>query len=224
MKVDLKNKIALVTASSKGIGLSVARRLFEAGAKVGICARHREGVKQAAQMIGKEDASRLFTLVGDIGDRRFLETLVKKTTDHFGDSIDILINNNGGPPSGETLGFSEKDWHGAIERNLMSVVRLCSLVVPDMKKKHWGRIVNLTSTTAKEPDSGMVLSNVTRSAVAAYGKTLARDVGSFGITVNTVLTGACLTDRLRSLIEKSLPGREACRGCTPPSTLFTAFS
>jgi 3-oxoacyl-[acyl-carrier protein] reductase len=202
MKLNLEGKIALVTASSKGIGFAVASGLFEAGACVGMCARGAEGLEQAVARLAPNAPNRVFALPGDVGDPSFLQTLVSGVQERFGGTIDICINNNGGPPVVDATLATEEQWRGAIDRNLMSAVRTSALVVPGMKAKKWGRIINLTSTTAKEPDPGMVLSSVTRAGVSAFAKTLAREVGPFGITVNTVLTGGCMTDRLVDLLRR----------------------
>ncbi len=195
-----------MTASSKGIGAGIAKGLHAAGAKVALCARDKAALEATAASLEKARPKTVFTLTGDIGDPAFLSKLVEGTERALGGSIQILINNSGGPAPGGALEMTEDQWQSAIARNLMSVIRLSGLVVPGMKKQKWGRIINLTSMTAKEPDAGLVLSNVTRVGVGAYAKTLANEVGPFGITVNTILTGGVLTDRLRSLVEKGLPG------------------
>lgn len=188
-------KIALVTAGTRGIGYAVAKGLAAEGAKVAICGRDTAALDRATKELG------VFGLAGDIGEAAFLDRLVAETTKSLGGSVDILVANNGGPPPGMSHELSEEQWAGAIARNLMSAVRLTRLVAPGMQKKKWGRIVHLTSTTAKEPDDGMTLSNTTRAAVAAFAKTTSRELGPDGITVNTVLTGAVLTDRLKSLLQ-----------------------
>ena len=202
MKIDLEGKVALVTAGSRGIGLGAAQALRHSGAKIAICGRDEASLRNAEQALGGPSPE-VFSLPGDIGDAPFLERLVAGCSDRLG-PIDVLVNNNGGPPAGDTFGFSDEQWQGAIDRNLLSAVRLCALVAPGMKERGWGRIINITSLTAKEPGAGMVLSNVTRAGVAAYSKTLARELGPHGVTVNTILVGACLTDRLVSLIEKGI--------------------
>lgn len=192
-------RVALVTAASRGIGFSVAKGLKAEGARVAICARDAAGLSAATKELGA------FGLAGDIGDGAFLDRIVEETQKHFGAAIDILVANNGGPPPGTSDELSEDQWSGALSRNLMSAVRLTRLVAPGMRTKKWGRIIHMASTTAKEPDDGMVLSNTTRAAVAAFAKTLSRELGPDGITVNTVLTGAVLTDRLRSLLQPATP-------------------
>ncbi len=203
MKIELNDKVALVTAGSKGIGFPIAKLLYECGAKISICARGKEALDEAVNSLGKE---RIIAFQGDIGDHDFLKKLVEDTRNHYQGAIDILVNNNGGPPAGDSFEMSEDQWEFAINRNLMSVIRLVSLVVPGMKEKKWGRIINMTSLAAKEPDKGMVLSNVTRAGVAAFSKTIAADLGAWGITSNTVLTGGVITGRMYSLIEQSLQG------------------
>lgn len=189
-----KGKLALVTAGTRGIGRAAAEALRSEGADVAICGRDEATQKRTAEAIGA------FGLSGDIGDAAFLERLVRETEAKFGRTIDVLVANNGGPPATTSEETTEEQWAGALARNLMSAVRLTKLVAPGMKAKGWGRIVHLASTTAKEPDEGMTLSNTTRAATVAFAKTTSRELGPFGITVNTVLTGAVLTDRLRGLI------------------------
>lgn len=205
MTINLDNKVALITAASAGIGLGVAKTLYKAGAFIAICARGRKKLDKAVGLISEEgNSENIFTLDGDVGNYDFLQNLVKKTTAHFGGSIDILINNNGGPPSLDTFEITENQWREALDINLMSVIRLCKLVAPEMKKKGWGRIVNLTSMVGKEPEQGLVLSSVARAGVSAYSKTIAQDLGPFGITANTILTGGCLTERLFDLLHQEI--------------------
>lgn len=203
MKIDLKGKSAIVTASSKGIGFGIANALLKSGANVAICGRNPESVDAALRELGEPETGGVFGLAGDISDAAFARMFVEHVQERFR-AIDILVNNSGGPPPSPVLNLTEDQWMSALSNNLMSTIRMCSLVVPIMQKNGWGRIVNLTSTAAKEPAAGMALSNVTRAGVAAYSKTLAQEVGEFGITVNTILTGGVMTDRLRSLVSRTL--------------------
>ena len=134
----------------------------------------------------------------------FLKTFHASSIEFFGQHVDILVNNNGGPPPGPALDFKDADWMDAIDGNLLSTIRMTKLVVPGMKENKWGRIINLTSTTAKEPAAGLALSNVTRAAVAAFSKTLSQEIGPSGITVNTILTGGVATERFNSLIKNQM--------------------
>ena len=204
IKYEFSNKIVLVTASSQGIGYGVAKAFHKAGAKVVICSRTNSKLQKSAKVLSGDDPSRLLSISGDISKFSFLQSLVTQVQHHYKGSIDILVNNSGGPPPGESTSINDKAWKKAIEGNLMSVIRLCSMVLPGMKEKKWGRIINLTSTGAKEPGANMSLSNVTRAGVAAYSKTLSQEVGQDGITVNLILTGGCLTERFYSLMQKQL--------------------
>lgn len=203
MNIDLKGKSAIVTASSKGIGFGIANALLKSGANVAICGRNPEGVDTALKELGEPETGSVFGLAGDISDAAFARRFVEHVQERFR-AIDILVNNSGGPPPSPVLNLTEDQWMSALSNNLMSTIRMCSLVVPIMLQNGWGRIVNLTSTAAKEPAAGMALSNVTRAGVAAYSKTLAQEVGEFGVTVNTILTGGVMTDRLRSLVSRTL--------------------
>jgi len=200
MIIDLTGKTALVTASSKGIGFAISKALLESGANVCICSRSEDNLRTAEDNLASPQ--RVLAMAGDIANPDFLERFVNKSHEHFG-SVDILVNNSGGPPAGEALSLTEEQWLAAINGNLLSVIRLSRLVIPNMKTNGWGRIVNLTSTAAREPAAGMALSNVTRAGVAAYTKTLAQEVGPFGITANTILTGGVLTDRLNLLLARN---------------------
>jgi 3-oxoacyl-[acyl-carrier protein] reductase len=201
MQITFDDRTALVTAASAGIGLGIARGLHAGGARVAICGRDPARLREAAGAIGPD----VLAVPADVGDLGDLERLVATTTEQLG-PIDLLVNNNGGPPSGPTLEMGEAEWQGAVDRNFLSVVRLCRLVLPQMRERGYGRIVNMTSTTAKEPDPGMALSNSTRAAVAAYAKTIAREFGPDGITVNTILTGGVLTERTRELVGQDVEG------------------
>jgi 3-oxoacyl-[acyl-carrier protein] reductase len=208
MNVNLSGKVALVTASSKGIGLAIAEEFLKAGADVAICARNADHLDAARERLAKSHGSRVIARTGDIADPTFLQSFISEVVEEHAGRIDILVNNSGGPPPGEAIERTDEEWLSALNNNFLSVVRMCRLVVPFMKQNNWGRIINLTSTAAKEPAPGMVLSNATRAAVVAYGKTLAHELGPFGITVNTILTGGCLTERLESLLRRKIEGSD----------------
>ena len=204
IKYEFSNKIVLVTASSQGIGYGIAKAFHKAGAKVVICSRTYTNLEKSEKILSDDDPSRILSICGDISKLKFLRSLVSGVEKYFKGSIDILVNNSGGPPPGEGISITDKEWKKAIDSNLLSVIRLSSLVLPSMKEKKWGRIINLTSTGAKEPGANMSLSNVTRAGVAAFSKTLSQEIGINGITVNTILTGGCLTERFYSLLKKQV--------------------
>ncbi|MES2308246.1 MAG: SDR family oxidoreductase [Verrucomicrobiota bacterium] len=200
MIVSLQNKKALITASSKGIGFAVASLFAELGAQVAICSRSPEAVKKAANEIQKKTTQPVLMFHGDLGSREFIESMSQTLLQEWG-GVDILVNNNGGPKPGGIFEGTEADWENALQATLMSAIRLTRLLAPAMKTKGWGRIINLTSSTAKEPEATLCMSNVTRAGVMTFGKTAATELGPFGITVNTILTGRVMTDRLESLLK-----------------------
>jgi 3-oxoacyl-[acyl-carrier protein] reductase len=203
MTTEFTGRIAMITAASRGIGFGIADALAARGADLAICGRNTESLDKAAEAL-RGRGIRIYAMPGDVGDSVFLDEFVRGAEGALGRGPDILVNNNGGPPAGDVFSRTEGMWQDAIARNFMSVVRLCAAVGPGMKSRGWGRIVNLTSLTGKEPDDGMVLSSTTRAAVAAYSKTLAGELGPYGVTVNTVLTGGVLTERANGLIRQEI--------------------
>ncbi len=201
---DFKGKVVLVTAASKGIGFAIAQEFYRAGANVAICARNESILDNAVRKIKENNGGKI---IGYSTDLKFLsqcELMVDKAESYFSSSIDILINNSGGPPPKKIMDTDDNDWSDAINGNLLSAIFLSKKVLGSMMKKKWGRIVFLTSVLAKEPSEGMALSNVTRSGVASFSKTLSREVANYGITVNTILTGGCKTDRFYSLVQDQI--------------------
>jgi 3-oxoacyl-[acyl-carrier protein] reductase len=200
---DFNDKVALITAASKGIGFSIANTFFQAGAKVAICSRDKSTLDESVDRIGMDDKSRIVGFQCDLSNMKDCVDLVKKVENHYESSVDILVNNSGGPPPMPIKDTKLEDWSNAINQNLLSSIMITNAVFPTMAKKGFGRIIYLTSTVAKEPAENMVLSNVTRAGVAAFSKTLSREIpANSGITVNTILTGGCKTDRFYSLIEQ----------------------
>ncbi|MBZ5617080.1 MAG: SDR family oxidoreductase [Acidobacteriia bacterium] len=200
MDLGLRDRIALVCASSKGLGRAAAEGLAKEGAKVAICARSAELLVVAAEEIHKRTGADVLPSVADLGSERDVERLVSNVERKWG-SVEILVNNAGGPPSGPFENHSFEDWDRAIQLNFLSAVRLCRLVVPRMKEKRWGRIINITSITVKQPVEGLILSNAVRAAVVGFAKSLANELGPFGILVNNVCPGYTRTDRVVRLAE-----------------------
>jgi 3-oxoacyl-[acyl-carrier protein] reductase len=200
MNISLQNKKALVTASSKGIGYGVAEKFAELGAQIAICSRSPEAIQKAVEKLKTKTKLPLLSFHGDLGNKDFTESMSLTLLKEWG-GVDILINNNGGPKPGGIFEGTEEDWEHALQATLMSSIRLIRHLAPSMKVKRWGRIINLTSTTAKEPEGTLTMSNVTRAGVMNFGKTAATELGPFGITVNTILTGRVMTDRLESIMK-----------------------
>lgn len=193
MELKLMNKRALVCGASKGIGQAIARELAELGAQVTVLARSEDKLKEVVAAL--PGAGHDFVAV-DSSNRKELGAAVA-TKGPF----DILINNSGGPPGGPVSEASEDQFQKALESHLFAGRELVELLLPGMKEKKFGRIINIISTSVKAPLAGLGVSNTVRAAVASWGKTLANEVGQFGITVNSVLPGATSTDRLSSILD-----------------------
>jgi len=200
---DFNDKVILVTAASKGIGFAIASNFFQAGAKVAICSRDITTLDKAVSNIGNNDKSRIVGFQCDLSNLNDCKELVNKVKKHYENSIDILVNNSGGPPPMLIKDTNLDHWTSAINQNLLSSIVITNSVIPSMIDNSFGRVIYLTSTASKEPAESMVLSNVTRAGVAAFSKTMSREIpANSNITVNTVLTGGCKTDRLYSLIKQ----------------------
>jgi 3-oxoacyl-[acyl-carrier protein] reductase len=198
MDLKLKNKVALVTASSKGIGKATAELLIKEGCKVTICSSNQKNIIEAVADIKESTGVEPLWGVCNINNPNDIAGIVKMTRDNFGE-IDILVNNCGGPVPGTFDDLSDVDWQNAIDQVLLSVVRLTREVLAGMKSNKWGRIINITSLSVKQPVDNLMLSNSLRSAVTAFSKTLSNDVGQHNITVNNVAPGYTLTSRLYEL-------------------------
>ncbi len=197
MDLGLKGRVAVVAASSRGIGRACAEGFAREGADVAICARGKEDLR-AAEAALVELGVRVHTSVADLTQSEDCRRFILGAADAFG-RLDVLVNNCGGPPSGAFDVFREDDYRAAVELNLMSTVRLSLAAVPHMRRGGWGRIVNLTSVAVKQPLEGLVLSNTARTAVVGFAKSLANELAPEGITVNTVCPGPTYTDRIRAL-------------------------
>ncbi len=204
MKINFKNKTILITGASKGIGYEIAKSFLRLDANVCICSRSKKNLGNAKKELLKiSSESKILCVQYDTSDIKKQNSLIKLIKKKFNSNIDILINNTGGPKTSKIEKTSLNDWKKTINSNLLGTIMLTKKVVNVMKKKKWGRIINLTSTTAKEPAENMVLSNVTRAGLTSFSKTLSLEIGKYGITVNTILTGGCLTDRLFNLIKNN---------------------
>ena len=206
MNLGLENKVALILASSKGLGLACAKMFFEEGANVIICSRSLKNLEKAEQIIkqnvNKKYDNKVVSIQADLNNKENIEKLIKKTLEYF-NRIDILVHNAGGPPSGPIMDISNEEWENAINLNLLSFIRTCYLVIPIMKKQNFGRIIAIASVSVKQPLENMVLSNTTRLGVIGFAKTLANEFAKYNILVNVVCPGPNLTDRMKELIEQS---------------------
>ena len=209
MNLDLKNKNALVCGSTQGIGKAIALELALLGANVTLLARDESKLKSVTAELDSSKGQKHNYLVADFVKP---EELKKKVEEHAGkNSVHILINNTGGPAGGPILEAKTEEFTQAFSNHLLCNHILVQAVVPGMKKEKYGRIINIISTSVKQPIKGLGVSNTIRAAVANWSKTLAGELGPFGITVNNILPGATNTERLNTLIE----ARAKKAGVTP---------
>jgi 3-oxoacyl-[acyl-carrier protein] reductase len=196
--LGLHGKVAFVAAASKGLGRAIAAELASEGASLALNARGSEALETARNQIVDGTGCDAVTLAGDVANAHEVQEMVSAALAHFG-RIDILVTNAGGPPSGAFETLSPEMWQSAVDLTLMSVVNLVRAVLPGMKERKWGRIVNVTSIAVKQPVHGLMLSNSLRSAVTGFARTLANEVAPFGITVNNILPGYTRTERVEQL-------------------------
>jgi 3-oxoacyl-[acyl-carrier protein] reductase len=192
MDLGLRNRTAIVCGASAGMGLAIAEALAAEAANVAMFARRRDVLEREADRIGA------LAVRGDLRDPSHLARLVERTVDAFG-GIDILVNNGGGPPRGSALEASDEDVESAVELLLLSAMRLTRLCLPYLGKSGRGRVINIESSTVREPADNLALSNAVRPGVVGWAKTLAREVGPSGVTVNTIAPGQIDTERLKEV-------------------------
>jgi 3-oxoacyl-[acyl-carrier protein] reductase len=201
MQTHLAGKVALVCAASRGLGKAAALSLAAEGAKVAICARHADTLDAAAFDIRTSTGADVMPVPADLSQAAGIERLIEQVVAKWG-GIDVLVTNAGGPPPGTSEVLSEEDWRSAFETLLMSVVRLCRGVVPVMRRRGGGRIINITSISAKQPIDRLMLSNSLRPAVHGFSKTLAGELAAENIQVNCVAPGYTRTERVVELTEE----------------------
>lgn len=200
MDFGLKGKVALVAAASQGLGRAVAAELAREGASLIICSRSEESVQKACGSIRTESGVDVLGVVGDVSVPADVKQIVGTGVAQFG-RIDILVTNVGGPPAGRFDALDRKQWANAHDQLLTSVLDLTRLVLPGMKERGWGRILNITSIASKQPVDNLILSNSLRAAVTGFAKTLANEVAADGITVNNILPGYTRTERVEQLAQ-----------------------
>ena len=198
MDLGLKDRVALVAASSQGLGLATAEAFAAEGCQVAMCARNQKALEAGAEKIKKQHKVDVLTEAFDVTDPAAVSNFVAAVAAKFG-SVDICVTNAGGPPAKGFLASTLEDWQKAIDTNFLSTVYFAREVIPHMQKKHWGRIITITSITTKQPVADLVLSNAVRAAVVGLVKSLANEFGKDGILVNNVGPGFTATDRLKEL-------------------------
>jgi 3-oxoacyl-[acyl-carrier protein] reductase len=200
MELGLKDKTAFVAASSQGLGKAVAMELAKEGANVIINGRNKESLEKTKAEIEQQTGASVLALVADLSVSGETKRVIGQALEAY-DSVDILVTNTGGPPSGKFEQFKEEDWDNAYKTLLASAVALINGFLPGMKQRRSGRIIAITSQAVKQPVSNLILSNSVRASVAGLIKTLSIEVGEYNITVNNVMPGYTETDRLKHLAE-----------------------
>ncbi len=196
MDLELRGKTAIVSAGSKGLGKAIALGLAQEGARVAICSRNPDNLSQAAQEILTKTGSEVLAVPVDVTKPDAITNFVNTIVQRQG-KIDILVNNAGGPPMGTFADFEDEDWESAFNLTFMSVVRFVREVLPHMRKTGGGRIINVTSTSVKQPLENLLLSNSIRPAVIGLAKSLATEFAADGILVNNICPGSIYTDRIK---------------------------
>jgi 3-oxoacyl-[acyl-carrier protein] reductase len=198
METGLKNRVAIVAASSQGLGKATAEAFAAEGCRLAICARNREALNAFAGKLRAEHGSDVLVGAFDVTDAASVQNFVAAVVTKFG-GVDICVTNAGGPPAKGFLDTTIEEWHRAVDLNFMSAVYFAHAVIPHMQKKKWGRIITITSLTTKQPVADLVYSNAVRAAVVGLVKSLANEFGKDGILVNNVGPGFTATDRLKEL-------------------------
>jgi 3-oxoacyl-[acyl-carrier protein] reductase len=199
MDLGIQGKVALVAASSGGLGLATAKGLHSEGAKVVICSRSEENLEAARSQIMDQTGGDALAVQADLTQPKDISRMVSKVAETFG-TVHILVNNAGGPPAGFFPDMTDEHWQKGVDLTLMSSVRLTRAVLPFMKEQGWGRIINITSVSVKQPINELLLSNSLRLSVIGWSKTLSSQVAADGILVNNVCPGWTRTERVNEII------------------------
>lgn len=201
MDFAIRDRVAFIGGGSKGLGKGCALALAREGVRIAICGRGAEALREAATEIKKESAVDILPIQADLAKTEDVERAVGEAMAAFG-KIDILVANSGGPKAGTFFDIGEGEWEEAYHAVLRYVIQLYRLIIPGMRQRKWGRVVNIASLSIKEPAENLILSNVFRSGVASLAKSISRELIKDNVTVNTVCPGAFKTDRAYELMER----------------------
>jgi 3-oxoacyl-[acyl-carrier protein] reductase len=210
MDLQLKDKVAIVLAASKGLGKASALALSAEGAKVVISSRNADALNKTAAEIQQQTGNQVIAIPADVSDAQQVIALIKKTADTFG-RIDILLNNAGGPPFDKFENFDDEQWLKAFELSLLSFARTSREVLPHMQKAGGGRIINIISGSVKSVLNNAVLSTSMRMGVVGMAKLMADEFGPYQITVNNIAPGLILTDRIQETFPKGMDKEQALK-------------
>ncbi|GAP20103.1 SDR family oxidoreductase [Leptolinea tardivitalis] len=199
MDLGLKNKVALITGASKGLGYATARQLLLEGARLAINSRDPQRLNKAAETLRSETGGEIIPLAGDMADPGVPDFLVAQTINHFG-ALDLLVTNTGGPPAGNFDSFDDAAWEKAFDLVLLAHVRLIRSALPHLRKSNSASVLTITSISVKQPISGLILSNSLRLGTIGLTKSLALELGHEGIRFNSILPGWTTTERVTDLL------------------------
>ena len=200
MDLGLKDKVTLIAAGSRGLGRAVAEELAVEGASLLLCARDAKTLAEAAAAIADNTGAHVLAVPADVTVVNDIKRVVDAGNERFG-RIDILVTNAGGPPAGRFEQLTREQWEQATRLTFFSAIELARQVLPGMKERHWGRILNITSIAVKQPVENLMLSNSLRAGLTGFARTLANEVAAEGITVNNILPGYTRTERLDELAQ-----------------------
>jgi 3-oxoacyl-[acyl-carrier protein] reductase len=198
--LGIRGRVALVAAASRGLGRAIAYELAREGATLVLCARGASTLEATRESIAASTGADVHSVVADVSDREQIGRVTSEAMTRFG-RVDILVTNAGGPPAGTFETHTWDTWERAVNLTLRSAVELTRAVLPGMRERKWGRIINVTSIAVKQPVDNLILSNAVRSAVTGFARTLANEVATDGITVNNILPGYTRTERVEELAQ-----------------------
>lgn len=208
MNLGLKGKIALVTASSRGIGRAIAQGLATEDCRIIICSRNKDNLLKAAQQIEAKTGKSITPIQVDLCQKDSIEQFLERINQQFS-TIDILINNAGGMPYKRHYELNQEDWQRSFDLTFMSQVNITEALIPQMKKQSWGRVIFVTSVAAKQP--GMLIAHSQRASVVAYAKSLANELGQHNILVNSICPSFVVTDKYYEVADEVARRKGSCR-------------
>jgi len=211
MDLGLKGRVAIVAASSQGLGKATAEAFAAEGCRLAMCSRNASTLQKAADRIRSEHNADVYCEAFDVTNPVAVHRFVESVAANFG-RVDVCVTNAGGPPAKSFLAATIEDWKKAVDANFLSTVYFAREVIPYMQERHWGRIITITSITTKQPVPDLVLSNAVRTAVVGLVRSLANEFGKDGILVNNVGPGYTATDRLKELAKARSTGSGKSEG------------
>jgi len=200
MDLGLQGRVAAVAAASKGLGFAVAHQLASEGVRLAICSRDAGRIQAAAAEIEYDTGADVLPIVADVSSLAGCQAFIDAAINQY-NQLDILVTNAGGPPSGPALSFNDEQWQAAINLNLLSTIRMILAAIPHLQQSDQGRVIAITSISAKQPLDNLILSNTARAGVLGFVKSLSNELGSSGITFNAILPGWTRTQRVEELVQ-----------------------